>query len=153
MKELRVQPIKNGTVIDHITPGCALKVLKILRIPGDADGGSIISVVMNVEGGSGKKDIVKIENRELKAHEVDKIALIAPNATINIIRDYEVRDKHRVSVPDDIVGIVECANPSCISNASGEPIQPRFTVKSRDPLRIKCFYCDREIEDISAGII
>jgi aspartate carbamoyltransferase regulatory subunit len=153
VKELKVQPIKNGTVIDHITPGCALKVLKILRIPGDVGGGSIISVVMNVEGGSGKKDIVKIENRELKAHEVDKIALIAPNATINIIRDYEVQDKHRVSVPDDIVGIVECANPSCISNASGEPIQPRFMVKSRDPLRIKCFYCEREIEDISAGII
>lgn len=152
MKELRVQPIKNGTVIDHITPGCALKVLKILRIPGDASG-SIISVVMNVEGGSGKKDIVKIENRELKAHEVDKIALIAPNATINIIRDYEVQDKHHVSVPHDIVGIVECANPSCISNASKEPIQPRFTVKSRDPLRIKCFYCERELEDISAGII
>ncbi|MEA2054738.1 MAG: aspartate carbamoyltransferase regulatory subunit [Candidatus Thermoplasmatota archaeon] len=151
MKELKVQPIKNGTVIDHITPGYALKVLKILKISEGA-GGSIISVVMNVEGKGGKKDIVKIENRELKSHEVDKIALIAPNATINIIRDYEVADKHRVIIPDEIVGIVKCANPNCISN-SNEPVKPRFVVKSREPLRIKCFYCEREPEDISSGII
>jgi len=151
MKELKIQPIKNGTVIDHITPGNALKVLKILRIPENA-GGSIVSAVMNVESKRGKKDIVKIENRELKASEVDKIALIAPNATINIIRNYEVAEKHRVVVPDDIVGIVKCANPNCISN-SKEPIQSRFIVKSRDPLRIKCFYCERELKDISAGIL
>jgi len=88
----------------------------------------------------------------LKASEVDKIALIAPNATINIIRDYEVAEKHHVVVPDEIVGIVKCANPNCISN-SKEPIQPRFIVKSREPLRIKCFYCERELEDISSGLM
>ncbi len=150
MKELKVQPIKNGTVIDHITPGNALKVLKILKIPENASD-SIVSAVMNVESKRGRKDIVKIENRELKASEVDKIALIAPNATINIIRDYEVAEKHRVVVPDEIVGIVKCANPNCISN-SKEPIQPRFIVKSREPLRIKCFYCERELKDISSGL-
>ncbi|RLF26110.1 MAG: aspartate carbamoyltransferase regulatory subunit [Thermoplasmata archaeon] len=150
MKELKIQPIKNGTVIDHITPGNALKVLKILKIPENASD-SIVSAVMNVESKRGRKDIVKIENRELKASEVDKIALIAPNATINIIRDYEVAEKHRVVVPDEIVGIVKCANPNCISN-SKEPIQPRFIVKSREPLRIKCFYCERELKDISSGL-
>lgn len=150
MKELKIQPIKNGTVIDHITPGNALKVLKILKIPENTTD-SIVSAVMNVESKRGRKDIVKIENRELKASEVDKIALIAPNATINIIRNYEVAEKHRVVVPDEIVGIVKCANPNCISN-SKEPIQPRFIVKSRDPLRIKCFYCERELKDISSGL-
>ncbi|HHH77877.1 MAG TPA: aspartate carbamoyltransferase regulatory subunit [Thermoplasmatales archaeon] len=151
MKELKIQPIRNGTVIDHITPGCALKVLKILGIT-EGTGDSIISAVMNVESKKGKKDIVKIENRELKASEVDKIALIAPNATINIIRGYEVKEKYRVVVPDEIVGIVKCANPNCVSN-SREPIKPRFIVKSREPLRIKCFYCERELDDISAGIM
>ncbi len=151
MKELKIQPIKNGTVIDHITPGCSFKVLNILKIPENV-GDSIISAVMNLESKSGKKDIVKIENRELKASEVDKIALIAPNATINIIRNYEVAEKHRVVVPDEIVGIVKCANPNCISN-SKEPIKPRFVVKSREPLRIKCFYCERELEDISSGMM
>jgi len=151
MKELKIQPIKNGTVIDHITPRNALKVLKILKIPENVSD-SIVSAVMNVESKRGRKDIVKIENRELKASEVDKIALIAPNATINIIRDYEVAEKHHVVVPDEIVGIVKCANPNCISN-SKEPIQPRFIVKSREPLRIKCFYCERELEDISSGLM
>ena len=151
MKELKIQPIKNGTVIDHITPGNALKVLKILKIPENVSD-SIVSAVMNVESKRGRKDIVKIENRELKASEVDKIALIAPNATINIIRNYEVAEKHHVVVPDEIVGIVKCVNPNCISN-SKEPIQPRFIVKSREPLRIKCFYCERELEDISSGLM
>jgi len=152
MKELKVQPIKDGTVIDHITPGNALKVLKILGIEGKE--GSIISIAMNVVGKRGKKDIVKIENRELDAKEVDKIALIAPNATINIIRNYEVVEKHRVSIPDEIVGIVRCPNPNCISN-SKEPIESKFIVVSRKPLKIRCYYCEREpdMEKIDSLII
>jgi len=151
MKELKVQPIKDGTVIDHITPGNALKVLKILGIEGRGD--SIISIAINVVGKRGRKDIVKIENRELDSNEVNKIALIAPNATINIIRNYEVVEKHRVIVPDEIIGIVRCPNPNCISN-SKEPIKPKFIVIKRQPLRIKCYYCEREPEmDIASLII
>jgi len=151
MKELKVQPIKDGTVIDHITPGNALKVLKILGLL-ERQPDSIISIAMNVVGKRGKKDIVKIENRELDPKEVDKIALIAPNATINIIRNYEVVEKRKVMVPDEIVGIVKCANPNCISNTN-EPVQPKFIVKSRNPLKIKCYYCEKEPEDISSQII
>ncbi len=151
MKELKVQPIKDGTVIDHITPGNALKVLKILGLL-EKQPDSIISIAMNVVGKRGKKDIVKIENRELDPKEVNKIALIAPNATINIIRNYEVVEKRKVSIPDEIIGIVKCPNPNCISNTN-EPIQPKFIVKSRNPLKIKCFYCNREPEDISSQIV
>ena len=152
MKELKVQPIKDGTVIDHITPGNALKVLKILGIEGKE--GSIISIAMNVVGKRGKKDIVKIENRELDAKEVDKIALIAPNATINIIRNYEVVEKHRVIIPEEIIGIVKCPNPNCISN-SNEPIESKFVVANRKPLKIKCYYCEREpnMDEIDSLII
>ena len=85
MKEFKVMPIKDGTAIDHITPGMELKVLKILGITGMKE--SIVSVAMNVPSGKcERKDIVKIENRELAPHEINKIALIAPNATFNIIR-------------------------------------------------------------------
>lgn len=150
MKELKVQPIKDGTVIDHITPGNALKVLKILGIEGK--GASIISIAINVVGKRGKKDIVKIENRELDSNEVNKIALIAPNATINIIRNYEVIEKRRVVVPDEIIGIVRCPNPNCISN-SKEPIKSKFIVTKRQPLRIKCYYCEREPETDIASLI
>jgi len=150
MKELKIQPIKNGTVIDHITAGNALKVLHILGIPKSSS--SIVSVAMNVNSKYGKKDIVKVENRELAAHEVNKIALIAPKATINIIRDYEVAEKHRVQVPDEVIGIIQCSNPTCVSN-SKEPVKSRFIVLKKDPIQIKCYYCEREPDDIAERII
>ena len=149
-KELKIPLIKEGTVIDHITAGQAVKVLHILGIPEKTK--SIVSVVMNVKSKIGKKDIVKVENRELEPKEVNKIALIAPKATINIIRNYEVVKKYRVNVPDEIVGIVRCPNPRCISNTR-EPIESRFRVISKDPIRIKCCYCEREPDDIADNII
>ena len=136
---LRVSKIKDGTVIDHITSGHALDVAKILGITGKK--GSIVTIAMNVPSGKlGRKDVVKIEGRELKAEEVDKIALIAPYATINIIRNYKVVEKKRVQLPKIIKDIVKCANPACISN-SREPIQPKFYVESQEPLYLKCHYC------------
>ena len=136
---LRVSKIRNGTVIDHITSGHALDVVKILGITGKK--GNVVTIAMNVPSKRlGKKDIVKIEGRELKAEEVDKIALIAPYATINIIRDYKVVEKKRVQLPDIIKNIVKCANPACVSN-SREPVQPTFYVESKEPLYLKCHYC------------
>ena len=143
-QELYVKKIRNGTVIDHISAGHALDVLKILGIDGRE--GHIVSVAMNViSKTTNKKDIVKVENRELRPGEVDKIALIAPGATINIIRDYEVAEKTKVKLPESIQGIVRCANPACVSNA-GEPVLPRFLVERQDPLRLRCFYCVRIME-------
>jgi aspartate carbamoyltransferase regulatory subunit len=143
--ELRVKPIRNGTVIDHIAGGQALNVLKILGIAGATD--ATVSVVMNVESGKlGKKDIVKVEDRELLEEEVNRIALIAPAATINIIRDYEVVEKRRVDLPEEIVGVVRCQNPSCISNTS-EPIRSRMLVKAKNPVLLRCTYCEQPLTD------
>ena len=149
-KELKIPRIKDGTVIDHITAGNAVKVLHILGIPMSTS--SVVSVAMNVKSKLGKKDIVKVENRELDPQEVDKIALIAPKATINIIRDYEVAKKHKVELPDEIIGIVSCSNPTCVSNAK-EPVKSRFKVINKDPPRIKCYYCEREPEDLVDRVI
>ena len=151
MKEFKVMPIKNGTAIDHIEPGMALKVLKILGITGTKE--SIVSVAMNVPSAKReRKDIVKIENRELEPDEINKIALIAPDATFNIIRDFNVDNKHKVVLPDTIEGIVRCENPNCISNKS-EPILPKCVVISKTPVTLKCSYCDRMITDIIKNII
>jgi len=150
-RELKVTPITNGTVIDHIPPGMALKVLSILGITGNED--YTVSVAMNVSSKKfGKKDIVKVESRELSPKEVNKIALIAPHATINIIREYDVVKKYRVRLPKKVVGIVRCANPSCITN-SGEPVESEFIVISTKPLRLKCVYCEREILDVKDYIV
>lgn len=141
-KEMRVRPIKHGTVIDHITAGQALNVLKILGISGTTT--AVVSVAMNVPSAVlERKDIVKIEDRELKEQEVDRVSLIAPDATINIIRDFEVIDKHRVELPEQLEGVMKCDNPNCISNTS-EPVISKFTVNKK-PVELRCIYCDHVI--------
>ena len=143
--ELKVRPIKNGTVIDHIAAGQALNVLKILEISGASD--AAVSVVMNVGSGElEKKDIVKVENRELREEEVNRIALIAPAATINIIRNYKVVEKRKVDLPNEIIGVVRCQNPSCISNTS-EPIKSRLVVKAKNPVLLRCIYCEQPLTE------
>lgn len=136
---LRVSKIRDGTVIDHITGGHALEVLKILGITDHVKG--VVTVGMNVPSKTlGLKDMVKIEGRELKSEEVDKIALLAPHASINIIRDYKVVDKQLVRLPKIIKETVKCANPACISN-SKEPVKSTFYVEKEEPLRLRCHYC------------
>ncbi len=137
--ELRVRKIKNGTVIDHIPHGRSLIVLRILGITGEED--NIIALIMNVDSKKlGRKDIVKIENRELTESEVNLIALIAPTATINIVRDFMVVKKYKVELPDKIVGLLKCVNPTCITN-SGEVVESVFEVVSRNPIKLRCSYC------------
>ena len=134
---LLINPIKNGTVIDHITSGEALNVLKIIGITGTTT--ESVSVATNVSSGKiGKKDIVKIENRELRKEEMDRIALIAPRVSINIIRDFKVYAKGGVERPKFLLGVVSCPNPGCITNAH-EPVSSRFEVL---PNGLHCMYCD-----------
>jgi aspartate carbamoyltransferase regulatory subunit len=93
----------------------------------------------------GRKDIVKVENRDIDTSEINKIAVIAPEATINTIQEYKVTKKEKVSLPDIIVGIIRCPNPQCITNKEREPIKSVFKVKEKDPLVLRCKYCEREI--------
>ena len=146
---LLVRRIQNGTVIDHIAPGEALNVVKILGITGTTR--EALSIATNVPSGQmGKKDIVKLSNRELSKEEVDRIALISPKATINIIRNYKVCEKKGVEIPDMIEGLVRCPNPGCISNTN-EPIRSRFVVT---PKGLHCTYCDWVIaKDLTSHII
>lgn len=149
-RELRVSSIENGTVIDHVRGGNALKVVRILGIEGT---GATVSIVMNVNSGRmGKKDIVKVEDRTLSREEVDKVALVAPSATINIIEDFEVVEKHGVELPDEIDRIVRCPNESCVTNA-GEPVSSRFEVVGEEPVRLRCVYCEREVEDVEEHLV
>jgi aspartate carbamoyltransferase regulatory subunit len=143
-KDMRVRSIKHGTVIDHITAGQALNVLRILGISGTST--AVVSVAMNVPSGVlTLKDIVKVEDRELKEEEVDRISLIAPNATINIIRDFEVIEKHKVELPERLEGVVKCDNPNCISNTN-EPVISKFAVNKK-PVELRCIYCDHVISE------
>ncbi|BBG24033.1 aspartate carbamoyltransferase regulatory subunit [Sulfuracidifex tepidarius] len=145
-KELLVTKINNGTVIDHIPAGRALAVLRVLGINGSE--GYRVALVMNVESKKmGRKDIVKISGRTVDEKESNLITLIAPNATINIIKDYDVTRKMKMKIPSVIEGLLKCPNPSCITNNDPEAHTHFFTV-SETPLLLKCSYCETIIDEI-----
>ena len=138
-KELNVAAIRNGTVIDHIQNEATFKVAEILRLP---QSDQVVLVGMNLRSGrGGRKGIVKIEERELTPQEVSTIALIAPEATLNIIKDYQVAEKRRVQLPKRVEGIVRCFNPSCITNCQAVPTC--FDVLASSPVSLRCIYCER----------
>ncbi|MDR2846356.1 MAG: aspartate carbamoyltransferase regulatory subunit [Candidatus Methanoplasma sp.] len=151
--ETKIPPIRNGTVIDHIANGQSLNVLKILGV-NECNIDSVISIGMHVPSskGSGWKDVIKVEDRELDPETVDKIALIAPDATIVIIRDYYIAEKFKVKLEDHIIGLARCSNPNCITNR-GEPVVPEFKVDSRNPPKLRCVYCDRTLANISDNLL
>ncbi|MCQ4153279.1 MAG: aspartate carbamoyltransferase regulatory subunit [Archaeoglobi archaeon] len=152
MKELVISKIREGTVIDHIPAGRAILVLKILGINEKTK--ETVSMALNVTSKKmGKKDIVKVEGLFIKEEELNKIALIAPNATINLIKDYEIEKKFKVKLPEVVRGILRCPNRMCISN-SREPISSIFYVRAEgDEVFAKCHYCGRKIKDLSQYLL
>lgn len=147
-KELSISAIKDGSVIDHIPSNATLKVVDILDLKGVR---GMISIATNLTSKSmGKKGIVKISGKNLTKEEVDKIALIAPNATVNIIKNYDVKQKIKVAIPSTIKKIIKCSNPNCVTN-NEKDIMTKFFVLSKNPLKVRCNYCERnmEKEDIS----
>lgn len=144
--ELKIKAIENGTVIDHITANKSLHILKILGLPD----GKVrnVTVAMNVSSReTGRKDIVKIENREIDHQELNQIALIAPKATINIIRDYEVIKKDKIILPEVITSLIKCTNAKCITNYENEPITSKFKVIETQPTVLRCHYCGKLIKN------
>jgi len=151
MKEqLKVDPIKNGTVIDHITAGKALTVIDIINL-NKSNSEVMIGMYLNSHK-MGKKDIIKIEDRELSQDEVNKIALISPTATTIIINDYKVVRKVPVEIPDRIEGMIICPNPKCVTTT--EKIKTKFEVAQRSPLQVRCEYCEKKygIDEIKFSV-
>lgn len=145
-KELEVAALENGTVIDHIPSDHLFKVVSLLGLDKLTNsitiGNNLISKKI------GRKGILKVTDIFFEEDEINKIALIAPFAKINIIRNYDVVEKRPVSLPDVLVDIVKCGNPKCITN--NEPMKTEFQVIDKDEVQIKCKYCERVIlkEDI-----
>ena len=142
--ELIVRRIKEGTVIDHIDEGKGLRVLNALDI--DGKDGSLITIALNVPSGKfKKKDIIKVENRFLKDDDTNKLAVIAPQATVNIVKNYKLVEKRRVALPSEIDRIFRCTNPECITNSS-EHIESVMDVVDKEGLVLKCRYCSRILD-------
>lgn len=137
--KLKVSAISEGTVIDHIPSENLFKVISILKLDKTKN---MITFGANLDSEKmGAKAIIKISHMFFEDNDINKIALIAPNAKLNIIRDYEVVEKKVVKVPDEVIGIVKCFNPKCITN--NEVITTSFRVISKLPLALKCKYCEK----------
>lgn len=145
-EKLKVDPIKNGTVIDHITSGKALQVADILNI---ANSDKEIMIGVNLTSKKmGKKDIIKIENREISKEEANSIALISPTATLIIIDDYKVVKKFGIDIPNEINDHIVCPNSNCITNI--ENVKTRFELANKEPIEVRCSYCEKKyfIDDV-----
>ena len=143
--KLIVTKIENGTVIDRIPPGKALRVLEVLGI----DSNYPYTVALAIRVASKKmslKDVVKIKGKELTEKEIHKLSFISPGATVNIIQNFEVQRKIQLEIPEHVEEFIKCLNPNCVSN-SNEPITSSFDIISKKPLILRCIYCDRVIED------
>ncbi len=148
-KELAVAALRNGTVIDHI-PSPAL--FAAVRILGLERMNHSVTIGYNLESGKlGRKGIIKVSDVEFDEAALNRIALIAPMAVVNVIREYNVVEKRPVQLPDVITGIVKCANPKCITN--NEPMDTRFHVVSKVPAVIKCHYCNHTVAGKDAEIL
>jgi len=138
-KLLKISAIREGTVIDHIPSNNTFKVAEIL---GLKEHDNVVSVAMNLPSKRlKKKGIIKVGGKFLSKQEVNKIAVIAPAATLNIIKNYEVKEKIKLVVPDVINKIIKCSNPKCITNEENVPT--KFFLVSRDPLKVRCNHCER----------
>jgi len=139
---VKVRKLREGTVIDHLTSGTAFNAFRVLGLEGER---GVVLIGMNLQSDkAGRKDIIKIENRELTRDELNRIALMSPDASISIIRGYRVVEKFRVELPDQIEGIVRCRNPNCITNL--QTVQSRFHVCKTKPTVLRCRYCERRVK-------
>ena len=139
-EELRVSAIKDGTVIDHIPSNKLLAVVSLLHLENVS---SPVTVGYNLKSRKmGKKSLIKIADRYFTDEEINQLAVVAPNVTLCIIKNYDVVEKKQVKMPDELSGIVRCHNPKCITN--NEPMRTLFHVVDKEKGIIKCHYCEKE---------
>lgn len=132
--------MENGTVLDHIPAENVYKALDILNLKGIEN-----QITIGINLGSriyGKKGIIKIADKFFEDDELNKLALIAPKATVNIIRDFKVVEKKKIEMPKEVIGIATCLNPKCVTNH--QPIKSRFTtIDNGNEILLLCHYCEK----------
>jgi aspartate carbamoyltransferase regulatory subunit len=140
--KLQVSALRSGTVVDHLGPRTAFKALRILGLGDDAT----VLIGVNLDSRKhGKKDLIKIDGRELTPEQINKVALLSAAATFSIIREFEVVKKFRPRLPDVIEGLVRCVNPGCVTQDAR--VKGRFLVVRKEPLKLRCFFCERSLRE------
>lgn len=141
-KELQVAALENGTAIDHIPTEQLFKVVSLLQLE---KLNNTITIGNNLKSDKmGAKGIIKVADKFFRDDELNRIAVVAPNVNLNIIRNYEVVEKKAVTLPDVITDIVKCSNPKCITN--NETMHTKFYVIDKEKVELQCHYCEVKID-------
>ena len=139
-EELLVAAIENGTVIDHIPSEKLFEVINLLQLQR-----LHTSIMIGYHMGShkmGEKSIIKIADKFFTHAELSKLSVVAPNVSLCTIKKYEVVEKKQVSLPDELIGVVKCSNPKCVTN--NEPVRTHFHVVDKEHGILQCHYCEKE---------
>jgi len=141
-KKLQVEAIQQGSVIDHIPVQQGVKILRFFNLTQTHEK---ITIGLNLATHTGQtKDLIKVENTFISDEQANQLALFAPHATINQIKDFQVVHKFQVQLPDSFIGVLACPNSNCISH--NEPVDTRFYVKKKSTLKLKCHYCEKTFD-------
>lgn len=139
-KQLLVSALENGTVIDHIPCDKTMDIVNLLKI-GNME--TTVMVGFNLDSKKmGRKSIIKVADKFFTDDELNQLSVIAPDISLCIIRDFEVVEKKQVVMPEELINLVKCANPKCITN--NEPMKTHFHVINKEKGIIKCHYCEKE---------
>ena len=134
---VKLNPISNGTVLDHLPIKSAPKIIRLLKL----DFNQSVMAAINIDSRkNGKKDLIFIEGKELNKKEVQKLALLAEGSTWNIIKGKKVVSKNIILMPKETSGVIVCNNPKCITN--NEQLEKKFSIEKN---KGKCYYCEREM--------
>ena len=149
MRELKVNAIENGSVIDHVDSNVVFKILDILNFKESSEEILIGTNLPTKKGNS--KGVLKISNTFFTPNQISKIAILSPDATLNIIKNFEVSEKFKVKIPEKICNIIKCHNPNCITNC--EKIATKFEVLDKVVLKLKCNYCEKIVIEKNIEVI
>lgn len=139
-KQLLVSALENGTVIDHIPCERTMDIVNLLKIN---ETGTTAMVGSNLYSKKmGRKSIIKVADKFFTDDELNQLSVIAPDVSLCIIKNFEVVEKKQVCMPKEIINIVKCPNPKCITN--NEPMKTIFHISDADKGIIKCHYCEKE---------
>ena len=147
--ELEVSAIANGTVIDHIPAELTFKIVQILNLTSH---NGALTIGTNLESKTlGKKGIIKVADRFISDEEMGRLSVVAPNVTINIIRDYKIVQKKYVQYPKQIIGVVKCSNPKCITNH--QPVPTKMELFDVSTKALRCVYCERVMQHAEVELL
>lgn len=138
---MKIDSIKNGIVIDHIEAGKGMEIYNLLHLDSLE---CAVAIIKNATSNKmGKKDIIKIDDAiEL---DMDILGFVSPSATVDIIRNGELVEKKKMSVPEKLENVIFCKNPRCISSTEQE-LPHIFKLTNEGKREYRCIYCETKGE-------